>query len=491
MNVFRLLALFVSRLYSSAVNKRNLLTLPINFCVNFSPVFIWLFIFKNAGVIPAGIRPNIHNKLAFLSDLYMFGDYWHELVKQYGEGARVASVVSFFTSSLFAVVFLICIPLCIWYYIYYKKKVSYNVIDWYDHIFHRRSDGVASHFRPTKPRVILPFLFPFFTYVMLNVDHLFASQDESNFTKSKDLLAWFSYVLLHLLAPIFTAVYLYVFQPPGTLKCFAFALGLQNIAGVFSHLLIPMAPPWFIHMYGVKDTEHLNYETEGYAAGLTRVDSHLGTHLNSKGFHKSPIVFGAVPSLHSAIAIQCFLFLITRATTTKANGLTVTPQQQQQQQLRQPTPDDSSTPMDEGCPSDGKDIDVESFELEDMLLTTSNGISDSFISSTAPQSVLSKKWLFVFNKALLPRGLVTAFIILQWWSTMYLDHHFRYDLFVGMCYAITSFLIINTFVLQPRVLKPWCDIRMGKVHDERNEGRTLGMRVFQNTKMEWFFDPLA
>lgn len=54
-----------------------------------------------------------------------------------------------------------------------------------------------------------------------------------------------------------------------------------------------------------------------------------------------------------------------------------------------------------------------------------------------------------------------------------------------------SFAIINWFILQPCVLREFLDIRMGKIEDNNNEGRTLGMRVFQGTNYEWFFDPLA
>lgn len=315
---------FVIRVYRGGLNTRNIPTLVFNFALNFFPVFIWLTIFKNAGLIPTSWRPPIHNRLAFLADIYMFGDSAGELVAQYGESARAAARASWLTSSLLAVV-LIVLPLLLWYHIYYKRRVNYNVIDPHATIFHNNQP-----FSPTSPRALFPFLFFIYVFISLNSVHLFAKQDEAVFTKHKDLLAWVSYVLLHLLAPIFTAIYLYVFHPPGTLKAFSLAMGLQNICGVFSHLLMPMAPPWFIHMYGIHDTEHVSYEQEGFAAGLTRVDTHLGTHLNSKGFHKSPIVFGAVPSLHSAMAVQCFLFLITRATTTKANFLTASQGQSQE-----------------------------------------------------------------------------------------------------------------------------------------------------------------
>ncbi|CUS21227.1 LAQU0S02e08922g1_1 [Lachancea quebecensis] len=477
---------FVVRVYRGGLNRRNIPTLAFNFALNFFPVFLWLTIFKNAGLIPTGLRPRIHSQFAFLADVFMFGDSAGELVAQYGAGARLTAAMTWLTSTTFALAVLVAAPLGVWYYLYYKRRLNYNVIDPYAALFHRNQP-----FSPTAPRAILPFFFFIYTFVGLNAMHLLASQSEDNFTKNKDLLAWTSYVLLHLLAPIFTAVYLYVFHPPGTLKAFSLAMGLQNICGVFSHLLVPMAPPWFVHMYGINDTEHVSYEQEGFAAGLTRVDSHLGTHLNSKGFHKSPIVFGAVPSLHSAIALQCFLFLITRATSTKANFATANQGQTRDFVQLQEPPAIAATQL--SIPKD-----PESFELDsvtDVSLSPSGGSitppPNLVYATPIPEAALNSKWLRIFHIAFLPRFLGTAFPLLQWWSTMYLDHHFRFDLFVGMCYAVTSFLIVNRYYLQPRVLKRWCNLRMGIEPDTRKEAKTMGMRVFENTNVEWFFDPFA
>ena len=82
----------------------------------------------------------------------------------------------------------------------------------------------------------------------------------------QDYLAWTSYVLGHITVPIVTAVWLYVFHAPGSLKAYSFALGLQNICGVLTHLVFPNAAPWFIHMNG--ENANADYDTPGYAAGL-------------------------------------------------------------------------------------------------------------------------------------------------------------------------------------------------------------------------------
>ena len=342
------------------------------------------------------------------------------------------------------------------------------------------------------------------------MDHTFSSQNIENFTKTKDIIAWFSYVILHVTVPILTAVYLYVFHPAGTIKCFSFALGLQNICGVFTHLLFPTASPWFTHMYGINDTEHVNYTQEGFAAGLVRVDNHLGTHLNTNGFHLSPIVFGAVPSLHSAIAFQCFLFIITRASSFKhrfasngssstsnrlrngvENGSTDDEENDSDEINSKTSREESIIPSNSSSMSDLADSD-EDYNYSDIDLEATDKESCHLLSLYTDDAEFSNKWYFkVFNTGLVAKLLISSFILLQWWATMYLDHHYRFDLFIGLLYSITSFIIINNFVLQPRVLKPWLDLRFGKMPDDNNEARTMGMRVFKGTKIEWFFDPLA
>lgn len=461
----------IKRLYNGSLNQRNLVTLPINFAINFSPIFLWLAIFKNAGLVPIDIRPSIHSKAAFFLDVYLFGDHADELFLQLND--KKYRLLSFISSFAFMVVFLVLFPLAIWYYIYYIKRVKTNVLEWNEQVFHFSNGSNPKRFRT----LAIPFLLPLVSFLLLNIDSLFALQRQENFAKWKDMLAWFSYVIMHLTAPILTAVYLYVFQPPGTLKCFAFALGFQNLMGVTTHLLLPMAPPWFTHLYGIYDTKHVNYTQEGYAAGLTRVDAQLGTHLNTSGFHMSPIVFGAVPSLHSAMAFQCFLFLITRSTTLKnrfASAMRAFNATKDPETLELTSLQDSDADADSSIACE---------EESDTL---------AYVKYYDFDAQFANKWYFaLFNKAVLPRLLGTAFIILQWWATMYLDHHYRFDLFIGMLYALLWHIVVNSLILQPRVLAPWVNVRLGEEPDSKNEGRTMGMRVFANTRLEWFFDPLA
>ena len=121
----------------------------------------------------------------------------------------------------------------------------------------------------------------------------------------QDYLAWTSYVLGHITVPIITAVWLYVFMLLVHLKHTVLPL-ITKYLWSFNSFTIPNAAPWFIHMNG--ENANADYDTPGYAAGLIRVDIALGTHLTSNGFHAS-IVFGALPSLHSAMAVMTFFFV--------------------------------------------------------------------------------------------------------------------------------------------------------------------------------------
>lgn len=548
--VFEYCTFLIVRLVKAAFNQRNIITLPLEFIINFSLIFIWLNLFTYAQYIPTSIRPTIHSKFAFLSDSYLFGDIFKELNVQYN--TNNLSILSVFTSSAFVVICLLLIPLSIWYYLYYIKKLKYNLIEWYDHIFHFENINNIKRLR----LLMYPYLVPFLSFIFLNILHLFTKQDPDNFTKTKDLLAWISYVILHVTVPILTAVYLYVFHVPGVVKYFSLSLGIQNLLGIFTHLVFPTASPWFTHLYGINDVDHVSYEQEGFAAGLIRVDKHLGTHLNTNGFHKSPIVFGAVPSLHSAIAFQCFLFIMTRAASLKnrfSSSNEMLSLNDEQSSTLPPSPSSSSpepepfdyarthspdpaahslfpattpslsssasslslTKTSSMISSSDEDKAQETSEMDKYQINKELDISQQSVNDTyedyygdniasaadhplryvklyAFDQPFANSWRFViFNKGLIAKTLISGYIILQWWTTMYLDHHYRFDLFVGMMYALITFIVMNIFFVQPRVMKPWIEVRLGAREDIKNESRTFGMRVFQGSRYEWFFDPLA
>lgn len=469
-NPFIFIYQLCSRIFFSGLNDRSIFRFILSFIIGFSPVFIWLLIFKNAGIIPHSIRPPIHVKLAARLDEYMFT----HLI------GSILTIISLISSS-----YLIYIK-------FYRRKtipsgnngiLSYipvnkdDAIEFTEEIrscststrsvtpplsadleqqdnttgleletFTEEDDDTLDttspgdfqedpHFLPltyfttlspmeisqytseTNEKIIHhirtigsyapmnswylapPILFCL-SWIILNFDYWF----KDPITPRKDILAWASYVIGHITIPIITAVWLYVFHAPGALKIYGVTLGLQNISGVLTHLLFPNAPPWFIHMYG--EDKEATYDMEGYAAGLIRVDIQLGTHLHSEGFHASPIVFGAVPSLHSAMAVLTFFFVAYYA-----------------------------------------------------------------------------RWTIIKILSLL-------FVILQWWATIYLDHHWRLDLIVGLGYSLFWFTLMSwmkSFGLK-RVDEDFIKLRLR--FDFKN-GSTMGMRVFRNTKLQKFFDPLS
>ncbi|RLV93545.1 Inositolphosphotransferase 1 [Spathaspora sp. JA1] len=431
-----------ARIVQSGLNKRSIWHFVFDFSIGFAPVFIWLLIFKNAGIIPHSIRPPIHVKLPGIMDHYLFSTV-------------VGSVITIMCLAAFSYLL---------YVKYYRPKLSHALdeqlpilnalelieinqecssertdIDLEEQIeldslvststvepipeesiplefFHTLTqEEVSNHETEINTKIINhlklyhsyhslncwyfapPLLFSL-SWGLLNIDYWF----KDPITTQKDLLAWGLYVICHITVPIVTAVWLYVFHPPGALKLYGITLGMQNICGVLTHLVFPNAPPWFIHMYG-EDTP-ANYEMPGYAAGLIRVDIALGTHLNSQGFHASPIVFGALPSLHSAMAVMSFFF----------------------------------------------------------------------ISYYARWTIVKVATIF--------------FVVFQWWATIYLDHHWRIDLLVGLMYSVFWFTVVKnvSFGLN-RVDEEFIKSRL-RFNFEK--GSTMGMRVFRNTRLQNFFDPL-
>lgn len=399
----------VKILYLAVVNQRNVFQLAGNFAINFSLIFTWLLIFKNAGIIPNSWRPPIHVKLLpniekFIYDLKSLNGWVSMLIL----GTLAYMVADFFYLPKLR-----------------QSDVEYDLID-NSLLLSSSSDDFelssmdsdsnsATSADPTnkdslefinnsriskpltkikKSRLAPPVLL-LCSWFILNFVH-YLSPHQTTFL---DITAWISYVLCHLLAPIITLVWLYLFHEPGCLKWFALTLGIQNICGVTTHLLFPNALPWFIHMYG--EDSDLNYEMLGYAAGLVRVDIALGTHLNSNGFHKSPIVFGAFPSLHSAMAVLVFFTL--------------------------------------------------SYHARWNLPTIMGGL----------------------------------FVTIQWWATIYLDHHWRIDLFAGSMYALIFFTLFKSKLQK-------CEEKFihARVMGDFLNSSTVGMRVFKNTRLQNFFDPL-
>lgn len=403
----------IKRVYKSLCNQRNVFGLVFNFMKNFSLVFLWLCVFKNAGLIPIEWRPSINVTILRDCDEFIFN----------GFSGLVCGLIIFLISYQFAKYFYSSRPL----YPYGNKSCCSS---------HREKpddddlEGNNSSNNNGNKLMALFLLCPTISmlatiWLDLNLAYLCINYIASVL----DIMAWLSYVIGHITAPIVTAVYLWLFTPPGVCGLFGLALGLQNLAGVFTHLLFPTAPPWYNHLYGEQPG---NYSIPGYAAGLTRVDFALGTHLHNDGFHMSPIVFGAFPSLHSAFVCLIFLFISRYA-------------------------------------SWGGSI------WGWGLIEPSRKVKNRKFSSI---------WKKLFTLIPLGTGICSIYMIWQWWATMYLDHHYRLDLLGGAIYALVAFCIVF-----PKIKKHEREFQDEDEDDDKTT--TGGMRLFQGSSFAYFFNSLA
>ncbi|EJF66438.1 hypothetical protein DICSQDRAFT_164288 [Dichomitus squalens LYAD-421 SS1] len=126
-------------------------------------------------------------------------------------------------------------------------------------------------------------------------------------TPEQDVVAWIFYGVLHFASPFIAGWWIWGFAPPGAAIVFGITLGAQNLCGLFTHLVFPNAAPWFYDVYPADTVP--DYSFPGNPAGLVRVDEVLGTHLYRAAFKKSPVVFGALPSLHAATSLCFSLFV--------------------------------------------------------------------------------------------------------------------------------------------------------------------------------------
>ncbi|RDW85729.1 putative IPT1 [Coleophoma crateriformis] len=157
-----------------------------------------------------------------------------------------------------------------------------------------------------KPRLSILAALPCFA---LNILHAGTYE----FFEILDVVSWLSYGVLHFVSPFLAAFWLWLFASPGVVSVFGWCFGIQNLLGVWIHLALPTAAPWYGDQYGYPLPPG-NYSMPGSAAGLVRVDKVLGTHIYENAFHASPLVFGAFPSLHGAFSVCCFLFIARYST---------------------------------------------------------------------------------------------------------------------------------------------------------------------------------
>lgn len=85
---------------------------------------------------------------------------------------------------------------------------------------------------------------------------------------------------------------------------FSYAFVFTNVVGFCLYYCYPAAPPWYVEQYGFE----VIHGTPGNAAGLLNFDKFFGIHLFEGMYAKNANVFAAMPSLHSAYPVLCFLY---------------------------------------------------------------------------------------------------------------------------------------------------------------------------------------
>jgi hypothetical protein len=103
--------------------------------------------------------------------------------------------------------------------------------------------------------------------------------------------------------PYFAFVYFAVgyalwlrFRSPRKMAFFAWSFAFANWISFFVWILVPVAPPWYVHAHGCA----VSLADLPSPAGLSRVDALLGVSYFGHFYARAASVFGALPSMHCA-----------------------------------------------------------------------------------------------------------------------------------------------------------------------------------------------
>ena len=117
-----------------------------------------------------------------------------------------------------------------------------------------------------------------------------------------DLIAGISY-MSWVPMPLGFAMYLYFTNRKDLYINMVFLFVLTNLLGFVVYYLYPAAPPWYIDTCGFE----FHSDTACIASRLGNFDDLVGLPIFAKFYSGNANVFAAVPSLHAANPITCFL----------------------------------------------------------------------------------------------------------------------------------------------------------------------------------------
>jgi membrane-associated phospholipid phosphatase len=105
------------------------------------------------------------------------------------------------------------------------------------------------------------------------------------------------------------ALFLHFVDPPRAGR-FLWAYAVGNFLAFTCWLLIPAAPPWYLHDHGCA----IHLATAPSPAALVRVDDLLGIRYFHSFYSRAASVFGAVPSMHCSYPVMGLLVAWRRTT---------------------------------------------------------------------------------------------------------------------------------------------------------------------------------
>jgi len=164
---------------------------------------------------------------------------------------------------------LLLLPLAAWYFLWHFSP-------WIPH--------------DVRPSIHVDKLLEFETYLFSTLPHQAITYYHS---EHLDVLMAIPYTL-HVAWPIIFSLWA-LRKSTRLLLPFANCFGLLSFMAVVTELLFPCAPPWYFEKYGIAPA---TYDLPGDPGGLARVDKLFGIEFYNGTFSKSPLVFGAFPSLH-------------------------------------------------------------------------------------------------------------------------------------------------------------------------------------------------
>lgn len=118
-----------------------------------------------------------------------------------------------------------------------------------------------------------------------------------------DLITGLTYSL-HMIVPLGFALTVWV-KNEKLARQFIWAFFLVNLLAFVTYIALPVAPPWYIELYGFTPAD---WSTPSFAAGLVRFDQLIGTPYFQGVYAKNAWVFGAIPSMHGGFPLLVILF---------------------------------------------------------------------------------------------------------------------------------------------------------------------------------------